>query len=68
MQSGSMLFTCSCSSAIRQQDMIGLLRQVSVQTMRPIRVLGCFGAAPDHPTLPSFPEGQYLQAVLLSVL
>jgi 23S rRNA (cytosine1962-C5)-methyltransferase len=68
MQSGSILMTCNCSSALSMQDFTNLVAQQASNEGRQIQILGTFGPALCHPTLPIFPEGQYLSAILLSVM
>ncbi len=67
MKPGSFLLTCSCSSAISQAHWVEMLRNVGTSLKRSIQILKYLGAAPDHPTLPAFPEGQYLHGILLVI-
>ncbi len=68
IRKGGLVFTSSCSSAMTQEHFLQMLKESSLQVKKEIRILGTYGAASDHPTLPSFPEGKYLHAVLLTVL
>lgn len=68
MKTGGILMTCNCSSALSPQDFTNLVAQQANLEGRQIQILGVFGPALCHPTMPIFPEGQYLTAVLLSVM
>ena len=67
MKSGSILMTCNCSSALSTQEFTELVSAQAIATGKIVRILGVFGPASCHPTLASFPEGNYLTAVLLAV-
>ena len=59
---GGILVSCSCSSHITAADLRGVLADAASQAGRPLRLFALHGAGPDHPVLPAFPEGDYLQA------
>jgi len=61
---GGMLLTCSCSSAVRRDAFLEILRDAATQAGRRLSLLSVRGAAPDHPVHPAFPEGEYLKCVL----
>jgi 23S rRNA G2069 N7-methylase RlmK/C1962 C5-methylase RlmI len=61
---GGMLLTCSCSSAVRRDLFLEVLRDAATQAGRRLSLLSVRGAAPDHPVHPAFPEGEYLKCVL----
>ncbi len=61
---GGMLVTCSCSSAVRRDLFLEILRDAATQAGRRLTLLSVRGAAPDHPVHPAFPEGEYLKCVL----
>ena len=67
MNSGSLLMTCNCSSALSTQEFTELVSAQAMAAGKIVRILGVFGPASCHPTLVSFPEGNYLTAVLLAV-
>jgi 23S rRNA (cytosine1962-C5)-methyltransferase len=67
MQKGALLLSCNCSAAMTQENFLKLINYCANKTRRQVRVLGTYGAGPDHPRLPHFPEGNYLHAVLLAV-
>ncbi|WP_419418825.1 class I SAM-dependent rRNA methyltransferase [Legionella sp. D16C41] len=68
MQSGALLMTCNCSAALSTQEFINLVQAQALAVNRQLRILGTFGPASCHPTLPSFPEGNYLTAVLVAIV
>ena len=68
MKSGSLLLTCNCSSALSAQEFSELVCMQAIAAGKTVRMLGIFGPASCHPTLPAFPEGHYLTAVLLAIV
>ncbi|XP_078161914.1 S-adenosyl-L-methionine-dependent methyltransferases superfamily protein [Carex rostrata] len=65
---GGLLMTCSCSSAMTQSRLfIPTLQGAASMSGRRIGVLRQGGAGCDHPINPSYPEGEYLTNVLLSL-
>jgi len=68
MNSGSLLMTCNCSSALSTQEFCNLVSSQASMVGKQVRLLGIYGPASCHPTLPAFPEGNYLTAVLLAVV
>lgn len=68
MHPGGLLMTCNCSAALSTQDFTTLVTGQAAAVGKQARVLGIFGPASCHPTLPVFPEGNYLTAVLLAVV
>jgi 23S rRNA (cytosine1962-C5)-methyltransferase len=44
-----------------------MLFGVSARAKRPLQILGRYGAAPDHPTLVTCPETEYLKCVICRV-
>lgn len=67
MQSGSLLLTCNCSSALSAQEFSELVSAQAIAAGKIVRIIGLYGPASCHTTLASFPEGHYLTAVLLAV-
>ncbi|GLT75770.1 hypothetical protein SLA2020_474690 [Shorea laevis] len=66
---GGLLMTCSCSGAMTQSGMfLSTLQGAASMAGRKITVVRQAGAACDHPTDPSYPEGAYLSNVFLRVL
>ncbi|OCH97423.1 SAM-dependent methyltransferase [Legionella jamestowniensis] len=68
MHPGSLLMTCNCSSALSTDEFTTLVASQATAVGKNTRVLGIFGPASCHPTLPAFPEGNYLTAVLLAIV
>lgn len=68
MQSGSLLMTCNCSSALSSQEFCSLVSAQAAAVGKQARILGVYGPSSCHPTLSSFPEGNYLTAVLVAVV
>lgn len=68
MKAGSLLMTCNCSSALSSQEFCSLVSSQAVAVGKQARILGVYGPASCHPVLASFPEGNYLTAVLLAVV
>lgn len=68
MRSGTLLMTCNCSSALSTQEFTALVTSQAAAVGKNARVLGVFGPASCHPTLPVFPEGNYLTAVLMAIV
>ena len=64
---GGLLVTCSCSSAVRRDPFLEMLREAAAQAGRRLSVLHVRGAAPDHPVDPAWPEGEYLKCVVAAV-
>lgn len=44
-----------------------LVARAAADVKRPVQILGRYGAASDHPTLPALPESAYLKTLLLRV-
>jgi 23S rRNA (cytosine1962-C5)-methyltransferase len=61
---GGHLVAASCSSHVHAEDFLSTLDDGALGRSD-LRVLEVHGAPPDHPSLPSFPEGRYLKLVLL---
>jgi len=57
----------SCSSHITFQAFEATLREAARTARRSARIIESWGAPPDHPVLPAFPEGDYLKVCLLRV-
>ena len=58
---GGLLCAASCSSHIKEEDFLASVRAGAEQAGRQWVLEDCYGAAFDHPTLPAFPEGDYLK-------
>jgi len=62
-----MLVICSCSAALGFEALQQVIRETAVEEQRTAQIVRVSGAAPDHPVLPAFPEGQYLTCVWVAV-
>ena len=65
---GGILVTCSCSGLVSRHDFSQMLASVAMRAGRDIQILEARGAAPDHPTVVSCPESDYLQCFICRVL
>ncbi|CAN5666363.1 class I SAM-dependent rRNA methyltransferase [soil metagenome] len=65
---GGVLGTSSCSFHVSEEDFVTMLEDAAADAGRACRVLGRFGAAPDHPERLGFPESRYLTFVLLQAI
>lgn len=68
MNSGSLLMTCNCSSALSTAEFCSLVSAQATAVGKQARILGIYGPSSCHPTLSAFPEGNYLSAVLVAVV
>lgn len=64
---GGLLVSASCSSHVGERDLRAVLAEAGQACDRQIQVVEVRGADADHPTLPGFPEGHYLQLLLAAV-
>lgn len=62
---GGTFVAASCSSHISAEDFLTTLDDVALGRSD-LRLLDLHGPPPDHPTLPSFPEGRYLKLAVLA--
>jgi 23S rRNA (cytosine1962-C5)-methyltransferase len=67
LEPGGMLVSCSCSGSVSRDDFLQMLAGVAQRARRPIQVLECRGAGPDHPVSASCLEGEYLKCVIARV-
>jgi 23S rRNA (cytosine1962-C5)-methyltransferase len=65
VEAGGLYAFASCSSHVGRADLLAILAEAGAG--RGLRVRQVLGAASDHPTLPGFPEGQYLDFLLCDV-
>jgi 23S rRNA (cytosine1962-C5)-methyltransferase len=54
----------SCSSHVSRREFLDLVREGVARAGRRFLLESYTGAGPDHPTLPAFPEGDYLKFAL----
>ncbi len=64
---GGLLFTFSCSGAVERSFFRELAGQAALEVHRPAQVLAELGHSRCHPVALSFPEGEYLKGLMLSV-
>lgn len=64
MPTGSMVALASCSSHIGRDDFVGIVKEAAREAHVAMVLTGIYGADMDHPVLPGFPEGDYLQCVM----
>lgn len=62
---GGTFVAASCSSHVSAEDFLTTLDDIALGRSD-LRLIDLFGPPPDHPTLPSFPEGRYLKLALLA--
>ena len=67
LEPGGILVTCSCSGSVSREDFLQMLGGVAQRARRPLQILECRGAAPDHPVSASCLEGEYLKCVIARV-
>jgi len=64
---GGLLLTASCSSHFGRGELTAAVAEAAAQVARTALVRAVRGAAGDHPVLPAFPEGDYLQLLDVAV-
>jgi 23S rRNA (cytosine1962-C5)-methyltransferase len=67
MPSQSVVALCSCSSHIHRAMFLELVAEAAAEASCSLVLTGIHGAGEDHPVLPGFPEGDYLQCVIGSI-
>ncbi len=65
LKQGGMMAVFSCSSYIKRDDLMEVLKGVFDANLREFRVLEEFTQGYDHPELLSFPESRYLSGFLV---
>lgn len=65
---GGLVATCTCSGLVTMDDFKESLRKAILKSGHKAQCLLTGGQGWDHPTLMSFPEGQYLKMVLHQVV
>ncbi len=61
---GGLLCAASCSSHVSQDGFLASIQAGADLAGRRWVLEGCYGAAFDHPSLPAFPEGDYLKLAI----
>ncbi len=62
---GGLLATFSCSGAVDAELFRKIVASAAVDAGRELRVIHRLAQGPDHPSLLSFPEGEYLKGLVL---
>lgn len=68
LRAGGLLATFSCSGGISPELFQKIVAGAAADAGASLAVRERFGAAPDHPVLIEFPEGEYLKGLLLQRL
>lgn len=68
LRPGGRLLSCSCSFHVSRAEFLEALRAAAADARRDVFVHSIRGAAACHPRLLTFPESDYLKAVLVEVL
>lgn len=61
------LITSSCSYHFSKPEFERMLEEAAYDAKVDLNLIAAAGGAPDHPTLPKFPEGEYLKCYLLEI-
>lgn len=67
LEEGGILVTCSCSSTMKRDHFVEVLRDAATEAHRTVTICGIYGAACDHPIHPSWPDGEYLKCIVAYV-
>lgn len=67
LRPGGTLVTCSCSHHVPLEEFIGAVSAAASDAKRRVQVLETRGAAPDHPSIVTLPETNYLKCVICRV-
>lgn len=62
------LVTCSCSSAVSEEDFLAMLTQAGQDAHRSMRLVEKHAQAKDHPILLGVPESHYLKCFVLRAI
>jgi 23S rRNA (cytosine1962-C5)-methyltransferase len=67
LRPGGTLVTCSCSHHVSPQEFMDAIAAAASDAKRRVQVLEARGAAPDHPSILTLPETNYLKCVICRV-
>ncbi len=67
LKPGGVLITCSCSSAVSEEDFWAMLTEAAQDAHRPVKLVEKHTQAKDHPILLGVPETYYLKCFVLRV-
>jgi 23S rRNA (cytosine1962-C5)-methyltransferase len=65
LRQGGVLVTCSCSSAVSEEDFLAMLTEAAQDAHRPVKLIEKHTQAKDHPILLGVPETYYLKCFVL---
>lgn len=66
-RAGGTLLSCSCSSHVDERTLMRVVDEASRDRGARVRIVGRYGAGPDHPTPRWFPEARYLKVLQVVV-
>jgi 23S rRNA (cytosine1962-C5)-methyltransferase len=64
---GGTLVTCSCSHHVPLEEFVSAIAAAASDAKRRVQVMETRGAAPDHPSVVTLPETNYLKCVICRV-
>jgi 23S rRNA (cytosine1962-C5)-methyltransferase len=67
LRAGGTLVTCSCSHHVPMAEFMEAVGSAASDARRRVQVLETRGAAPDHPSVVTLPETNYLKCVICRV-
>lgn len=67
LESGGILFTCSCSAHISFTDFRFMLSEAAARAGKSVQIIESFTHGIDHPVLVPFTEGEYLKCLVARV-
>jgi 23S rRNA (cytosine1962-C5)-methyltransferase len=68
LKPGGSLVTCSCSSAVNEEDFLSMLTEAAQDAHGSMRLVEKHAQAKDHPILLGVPESHYLKCFVLSAI
>ncbi|HEU4414433.1 MAG TPA: class I SAM-dependent rRNA methyltransferase [Candidatus Angelobacter sp.] len=68
LKPGGVLITCSCSSAVSEEDFLAMLTEAAQDAHRSVRLVEKHTQAKDHPILLGVPETFYLKCFVLTAI
>jgi 23S rRNA (cytosine1962-C5)-methyltransferase len=67
LRAGGTLVTCSCSHHVPLEEFINVVAAAAADAGKRVQVLEIRGAAPDHPSVLTLPETNYLKCLICRV-
>jgi 23S rRNA (cytosine1962-C5)-methyltransferase len=68
LRPGGILVTCSCSGAVKMDDLLGIISLSAQRLQQPVQVLESYTHGVDHPLNLAMPETAYLKVVFCRLL